>query len=162
MDKNLLLSDIAAALDIPLMRVRTMRRRGHSAMWDNGIDDGVDDLGRGWRRYSLIDAVAFSCVLELVDRGLMAEVASSIVANCRQHIYYGPHPASPSADDVLVGAIYLSEGRAHVGGPLPALLADVEKCVQTDVRDFSGGGSAIFLVNASNHHRRLKEKLSVK
>jgi len=160
-EQRLKLSDIAAALGVPLTRLKTMRARGQSGTWDAWTEDiPADVAGPGWRFYSMTDAVALACVLDLVERGVNSDVAGSIIWNVRQHIYDGPHPRVGSPADIFVGALYLSEGRAHVGGPLGDVLKDIDRHVRADIRAFeNGGGTGLFLVNASRHYRRLLEKL---
>lgn len=156
------LSDIAAALDIPLTRVRTMRARGQTAMHDSGFDDGLDDARPGsWRPYSLLDAVAFACVLDLMQRGLAPDAAANLVGNCLGFIGEGPHPRGAHHTDIWVGAIFFNEGRAHIGGQLGDLLIDIEKKVRREIRvGDDGNGTGLFLVNASHHVRKLKKVLN--
>lgn len=154
------LSEIADANGVDLARVRSMRARGHTAMWDTGIGETADDHGRGWRRYSLADAVALGCVLELMARGLSAEVADRIVSNCNGWLA-GHHPDSPALADAWIGVVHLNGSAGHVGGHLAKVLAEIDRMVARDIRDTKngGGGAAVFLINASNHARRLAEKL---
>ncbi|CFX34594.1 protein of unknown function [Candidatus Filomicrobium marinum] len=159
-DKPYRLSDIADALGIPLTRVRTMRARGHTGMWDSGVDESADDFGRGWRTYSFTDAVAFACVLELIERGVAADVAGSVIGNCRGWLA-GHHADAPALADTWIGVVHLNGSAGHVGGHLAQVLASVEQQVGRDIRDTKGGGgSAVFLVNASNHARRVREALA--
>jgi hypothetical protein len=76
-DRNFKLSEIAAALDVPLARVRTMRARNQTACWDSGRE--AEDAGRGWREYSIVDAVSLASVIEMVERGLNADEAAKVV-----------------------------------------------------------------------------------
>ncbi|WP_334150364.1 hypothetical protein [Hyphomicrobium sp.] len=150
------LSEVADALGVPLARVRTMRTRNQTAMWDAGIDEPE----RVWRDYSIDDAVAFACVLDLIEKGLAADVAASIVGNSRAHIKAGPHPRAAHHTDVWIGAVFFADGRAHVGGQLCDLLIDIEKKVRHEIRAADdGNGTAVFIVNASTHFRKLKEAL---
>lgn len=160
-DRKLKLSDIAALIDMPLARLRTMRARNQTAMWDAGVDETPgEDAGRGWRDYSVTDAVAVCCVLELIERGLNADVAASIVVGCRQFLYDANHPRIASKVDIFIGRIWFIDGSTHVGGPLCDLVIDIDKRIRADIRDFDlGGGSSVLLVNASNHYRRIMEKL---
>lgn len=160
-DRSLKLSDIAALIDMPLARLRTMRARNQTAMWDAGVDETPgEDAGRGWRDYAVTDAVALACVLELIERGLNADVAASIVVGCRQFLYDANHPRAAARTDIFIGRLWFLDGEVNVGGPFCDLLIDVERRVRADIRDFDfGGGSSLFLVNASNHHRKIMEKL---
>lgn len=161
LERKYRLRDIAAAHDIPLARVRTMRARGQTAMHDSGVDDGLDDARPGsWRPYSLLDAVAFGCVIELIQKGLTPDAAANIVGNCNGFIAEWNHPSSAHHNDIWIGAVFFDEGRAHVGGPLGDVLVDAEKKVRREIRVADGGtGTGIILVNASAHYRKLREAL---
>jgi len=160
-DRSLKLSDVAALIDMPLARLRTMRARGQTAMWDTDMGEARGEgTERGWREYSITDAVSLACVLELIERGLNADVAASIVAGCRRFLYDANHPRVASRVDIFIGRLWFLDGEFHVGGPFCDLLIDIERRVRADIRDFDlGGGSSVLLVNASNHHRRIMEKL---
>lgn len=160
-DRTFKLSEIAAALDVPLARVRTMRSRNQTACWDSGLEG--EDAGRGWRDYWITDAVALACVLELVEGGLNADEAAQIVVQCRSHIKAGPHPRSAAHADVWIGVLHLLEAPVPVGGQFCDLVLDVEKRVRDNIKaapEGAGGGAGLVLVNASNHYRRLMGKLA--
>lgn len=155
------LSEIADALRVRLARLKTLRARGQLGTLDTGLEDGTEYLagGQGWHSYSLLDAVAMACVLDLMKRGLNADVAGNVVFNCRQFIA-AHHPDSPSMADVWLGVVGFNEGAGHVGGHLAKVLASIEDQVSRNIRDTkNGGGSAVFLVNASNHYRKLEKVL---
>ena len=153
------LLQIANALDVPIARVRTMRARGQSAMWDSG-SDAPDDGGRTVaRQYSLTDATALACTLEFIERGMTADMASGIASNCRHFIHDGPHPRAPHRTDVWIGALLFPEGRAHVGGQRCDLFLNLEDRIRRE-RSEGSDVSGLLLVNASRHFRSLKEKLS--
>lgn len=160
-DDELTISELAQVVGVPLSRIKTMRARGQTAFWD--AEPGIvldDEQGRVWRRYTVTDAVALACVVELIERGLSADVAAEIVSNCRGHILAGPHPRAAARTDIFIGRVWFLDGQAHVGGQFCDLLIDIERRVRADIRDFDlGGGSSLFLVNASNHHRQIMEKL---
>lgn len=159
--RKLKLSDIATLIDMPLARLRTMRARNQTGMHDDGVAETLgEDAGRGWRNYSVADAVAISCVLELAERGLAIDVAASIVSGCRQFIHDADHPRTASRDDVFVGRIFYFVGEDHIGGPLRKLLPLIDKEVSEDIGAYqNGGGSTVIIINSSNHYRRIMEKL---
>ncbi len=161
-DRTYKLSEVAAALDVPLARIRTMRARNQTAMWDAALAEGKE-AGREWRDYWIADAVALACVLELVERGLNADEAAKIVTRCRKFIMAGPHPRSAARADVWIGVLHLLEAPVPVGGQFCDLVLDVEKRVRDNIKaapEGAGGGAGLILVNASHHFRRLKETLA--
>lgn len=160
--RSLLLSDVAKLAGIPLARLRTMRARGQSATWDAGSEEhAVADAGAGWRRYDMIDAISVMAVLDLMKRGVAADVASSIVGNCRQFIHSARHPRKASGSDVFIGAIMTAVGRRHVGGALPELLLKVEKLIRAELRAGASDAecASIMLCNVSRLYRRAKRRL---
>lgn len=159
---ELTISDLAYLVDQPVSKIKTMRARGQTACWDAVADaDLGDDEGRVWRKYSLIDAVSLACVIDLVSKGLSADVAANAIANCRAAIHDGPHPAGPFRTDIWVGVLLFNEGAAHVGGPLPSVFRSVSQRIASDITDYvGGGGSGLFLVNASNHWRAVMERFN--
>jgi hypothetical protein len=160
-DRNFKLSEIAAALDVPLARVRTMRARNQTACWDSGRE--AEDAGRGWREYSIVDAVSLASVIEMVERGLNADEAAKVVLACRKFLMPAQHPRSASRADVWIGVLHLLEAPVPVGGQFCDLLLDIDKAVAGNIKaapDGEGGGAGLILVNASNHYRRLMEKLA--
>lgn len=157
---ELTISDLAYLVDQPVSKIKTMRARGQTACWDavEGADIDDDD-GRVWRKYSLIDAVSLACVIDLIGKGLAAGPAASAMANCRRQIFDGPHPAGPFHKDVWVGVLHLNGSASHVGGPLPRVMRAVSHRIQNDIETYvNGGGSGLFLVNASNHHRAVMKR----
>jgi hypothetical protein len=160
-NRKLKLSDVAVLVDMPLARLRTMRARNQTAMWDAGVSEiAGEGAGRGWRDYSVTDVVALCCVLELAGRGLSIDVAANIIANCRQFIHDADHPRTASRTDIFIGRVWFIDGQAHVGGKFCDLMIDIERRVRDDIRNFDiGGGSSVLLVNTSNHYRRITEAL---
>lgn len=161
-DRTFKLSEIADVLDVPLARIRTMRARGQTACWDADLKEG-EEAGRGWRDYHITDAVALASVIELVDRGLSPDVAGQIITPCRKFIKAGPHPRAAHRADIWVGALYLLEAPAPVGGQFCDLLLAIDKAVAGNIKaapEGVGGGAGLILVNASNHYRRLQRRLA--
>src|SRR5690606_23970786 len=102
-----------------------------------------------------------ACVIDLVGKGQSADVAADAIANCRAFIHDGPHPAAPHDDDIWVGVLVFNEGAAHVGGPLPKVWRSVRQRLTADIKQYvGGGGSNIFLTNASNHHRAVLQRFN--
>lgn len=140
------IGQIAAAVKIPVNRLKTMRHRGLTPMWDDG-DDAPD---RTWRKYSLTDAALLSAQVALMADGLSTEAAVELVRDARSFLRTD-RPA-----DTWAGIVRFDDDERHVGGSFADVLA------ATADHSADSGSRAAFLVNLTFHMRRVRAALEAK
>lgn len=159
MDNELTIGDLAELIGAPVNTLKTLRHRGQWVAWDGAADDLHENTS--WRRYSVVDAALTGALIELIDAGVSAKAAATIINSSRGAAASDKHPLRPSAsDDIWVGLLRLDEGAADVGGRMPELLKDVIRHVGSDIEHFDGGGSLLLIVNVSRHFRRIRAALN--
>lgn len=145
-DLEFTISQVAATVGIPLNRLKTLRFRGMSPMWDNG-DDGK---AGAWRKYSLIDIALLAAQLSLMNDGLSAEAACELVRDARAFL------REERAGDVWAGLIKFEDGERHVGGSFHEVLA------ASAMPSADSQPRAAFLTNLTFHARRVRAALETK
>lgn len=148
-EESYTIGEAAKAAGISRNSLKTLRMRGHTAMWDAG-DDGED---RSWRRYALLDVVLLAAQVEMMADGIGADAAAEMLRDCRASLFRVEHPATPSPADIWFGVIRFDGGERHVIGSLSDILTEIGR--QTT----SGAPRATLCINASRHVRNVRKAL---
>lgn len=151
-DATFTIGQAAKAAGISRNTLKTLRMRGHTAMWDSG-DDSEDREDRSWRRYTALDVALLSAQVDMMNDGVGADASASMLQATRGKLFKVEHPSVPSPDDIWIGVIRSDVEEHHCAGTLADVLAE------TKTRALSGVCRATLFVNISNHFRHVRTAL---